>query len=60
MEIQSVYIRKYSGMIVTVNIIVKYMGYITVFIWPCGGHNSVFVWLAHKTGTEAILATGSF
>ena len=56
MEIQSVY----SRMIVTVNIIVKYMGYIRVFIWPCSGHNSTVVLLPHKIGREAIFATGSF
>ena len=60
MEIQSVYIYQYRGMIVTVTIIVKYQGYITVFIWPCSGHNSDVVLLPHKTSREAIFATGSF
>jgi len=60
MEIQSVYIYQYSEMIVTVTIIVLYMGYIIVFIWPCSGHNSDGVLFPHKTRREAIFATGSF
>jgi hypothetical protein len=60
MEIQSAYIYKYSGMIVTMTIIIKYMGFTTVFIWPYSGHNSDVVLLPHKTRREAIFATGSF